>query len=350
MEKSSKRGKIPQHDWPSIISRYESGETLASIARTYDCSPPAISYIVSRTRARDTAAEVTAPKAEAAASEQQTFKAGVLTVPPDIAGNILTHSSDPPGGDKASARHLDQPMPEQQPVNIPNPQERGWFADPPTVPPPGKGQGLLENNHLTQGNSEKPRDDPAADSPPIGTTIAARTPGAHVSTGQIGEPRRILHLSLAQKNGTAPPAAHNATNTGHTTDVRPLPRPQGQSEFASLEPGQAPPFRSAPNAPSATQGPGATPYQSHKTMQGSAFIDYALRERINDDIAAFLAAFDAALDHDTAESRTELRVATDRLLRAGARTRIELERLEARIPLPPRDGGSRPLPASRPTR
>ena len=57
MEKSSKRGKIPQQDWPSIISRYESGETLASIARTYDCSPPAISYIVSRTRARTAAAE-----------------------------------------------------------------------------------------------------------------------------------------------------------------------------------------------------------------------------------------------------------------------------------------------------
>ena len=37
------------------------------------------------------------------------------------------------------------------------------------------------------------------------------------------------------------------------------------------------------------------------------------------------------------ESRTGLREATDRLLRAGARTRIELERLEARAPLPPRD-------------
>src|SRR5690348_18282454 len=53
MEKSSKRGKIPQRDWPSIIKRYEAGETLASIARTYDCSPPAISYILSRSRARD---------------------------------------------------------------------------------------------------------------------------------------------------------------------------------------------------------------------------------------------------------------------------------------------------------
>src|SRR5436190_9292053 len=53
MEKSSKRGKIPQQDWPSIIKRYEAGETLASIARTYDCSPPAISYILSRNRTRD---------------------------------------------------------------------------------------------------------------------------------------------------------------------------------------------------------------------------------------------------------------------------------------------------------
>src|ERR1700686_4057416 len=48
MEESSKRGKIPQTDWPLIMARYEAGETLASIARTYDCSPPAISYIVSR--------------------------------------------------------------------------------------------------------------------------------------------------------------------------------------------------------------------------------------------------------------------------------------------------------------
>src|SRR5690349_22181521 len=57
MERSSKRGKIPQQDWPSIIKRYEAGETLASIARTYDCSPPAISYILSRSRARDSTVE-----------------------------------------------------------------------------------------------------------------------------------------------------------------------------------------------------------------------------------------------------------------------------------------------------
>jgi hypothetical protein len=34
-------------------------------------------------------------------------------------------------------------------------------------------------------------------------------------------------------------------------------------------------------------------------------------------------------------------------LRAGARTRIELERLEARMPLPPRDTGRQNEPAWR---
>src|SRR5215467_5562003 len=55
MDRPSKRGKIPQQDWPAIMARYEAGETLESIARTYDCSPPAISYIVSRSRARGVA-------------------------------------------------------------------------------------------------------------------------------------------------------------------------------------------------------------------------------------------------------------------------------------------------------
>jgi hypothetical protein len=69
------------------------------------------------------------------------------------------------------------------------------------------------------------------------------------------------------------------------------------------------------------------------SKEGGTFIDLALRHRVEGDIAAFLAAFDAALNRDSSETRAELRQATDRLLRAGARTRIELERLEARAPL-----------------
>jgi hypothetical protein len=353
MEKSSKRGKIPQHDWPSIISRYESGETLASIARTYDCSPPAISYIVSRTRARGVAAEEPTPKPEARPlSERQTVNAEALTAVADIAGKGSAHSSLPPRGDTPSAKQIDQPPP----VNISNPSAQGWFAGQAAVPRSGRAQGRPEDDHSGDGNGEEPLDAaPTVDNPMVGTrTAPARPPASHSNTSQIGEPRRTLHLSLPQGNGPpaapgAPPAARNATSSGDTSDVPPLSHPHGQSGYAS-EPRQSSPFPSSPDSPSAMRGPASAPYQSQKTMEGGAFIDHALRARINDDIAAFLAAFDAALAHDTAESRSGLREATDRLLRAGARTRIELERLEARTPLPPRDGGSRPFSGFRPTR
>ncbi len=88
--------------------------------------------------------------------------------------------------------------------------------------------------------------------------------------------------------------------------------------------------------------------ESHKGRDGGTFIDRALRERVDGDISAFLAAFDAALAEDTIESRAELREATDRLLRAGARTRIELERLEARVPLSARDPSGYSAPSWRP--
>jgi hypothetical protein len=42
------KGKIHQSEWDSIVSRHVGGESLASIARSYACTPPAIRYIVSR--------------------------------------------------------------------------------------------------------------------------------------------------------------------------------------------------------------------------------------------------------------------------------------------------------------
>src|SRR5579863_907802 len=92
MEKSSKRGKIPQSDWPLIMARYEAGETLASIARTYDCSPPAISYVVSRSRARRP--EAAAPAKPPSATEPQLIKAS----PTDIPANGAT---PPPARDQS---------------------------------------------------------------------------------------------------------------------------------------------------------------------------------------------------------------------------------------------------------
>ena len=42
------RGKIPREEWPKIAERFRAGETLAEIARSYQCTAPAIRYIVGR--------------------------------------------------------------------------------------------------------------------------------------------------------------------------------------------------------------------------------------------------------------------------------------------------------------
>lgn len=42
------RGKIGREEWPKIGDRFQRGETLTQIARSYGCTAPAIRYIVSR--------------------------------------------------------------------------------------------------------------------------------------------------------------------------------------------------------------------------------------------------------------------------------------------------------------
>ncbi len=48
MSKARIRGKIRREEWPKIIARFRKGETLADIARSYECTAPAIRYIVHR--------------------------------------------------------------------------------------------------------------------------------------------------------------------------------------------------------------------------------------------------------------------------------------------------------------
>lgn len=371
MEKSSKRGKIPQHDWPSIISRYESGETLASIARTYDCSPPAISYIVSRTRARGMAGEGAAPKADLLAiTEPQLVKtASPAAATHDISDDELMHSDDF-FESKPSLGEAAQPDADAAPAGIPDANEKRWSAEGSSAPPaekaqptadqPTADQPTAEDDRSAQRSGEAPHDNGLHHYRLAETGIASgngspHTPAANGGSPPPGEARRTLHLSLPQGNGSAGATApHPTPGSQHpdsfdlATDARPVARPGGQTGYAP-QPRQ--PSVQAPHVGPANQpgmrGPATTPDPSSKSSASGAFIDHALRERINDDIAAFLAAFDAALDHDTAESRTGLREATDRLLRAGARTRIELERLEARVPLAAREAGQRPLPIPR---
>jgi hypothetical protein len=75
----------------------------------------------------------------------------------------------------------------------------------------------------------------------------------------------------------------------------------------------------------------AAPAVRAEPQEGPRAIDPQLRDRVHSDISTFLVAFDAACTKLNAETRARLLDATDRLLRAGARTRIELERLGALV-------------------
>jgi hypothetical protein len=303
MERSSRRGKIPQKDWPSIIARHAAGETLASIARTYDCSAPAISYIVSRTHARERAAVSAEPDGTAPAREP----INVRLPPPD------GKDGEEKSGASAQPAAADGPATPGEP--------RRSFETPLFDRPRGSG-GAAERTPLLR------REAAPAESG------GAPRPGLPAFPSPNGGQRRILHLSLGTAGhgdggGAEPPYPQHPQSVESGERAAP-------SRPAAARPSEAPfAGRSAAYGPATPQrGP-----EPHSEKETAASLDSALRQRVSGDIAAFLAAFDSALANDTVESRAVLREATDRLLRAGARTRIELERLEARFPLPPRDQG-----------
>ena len=336
MEKSSKRGKIPQSDWPLIMARYEAGETLSSIARTYDCSPPAISYVVSRSRARPVAA---ASLPAMTNTEPQLVKSS----PANAAALYARPAAASPSSAESTPNGTDAVEP---------PELNGSF-----------GQSSFEKPGFDRG------DDPrhgvnGADRSGASSLLPMPHPATHVDRTN-GDARRVLHSALdnrlhagnaAQATDSHPPehrtpqraidhaqerlVAHPAPVTPAVAGV-PEHRDRDSVAAASALFGSERPVPTFGRANSGGNG------STQKEGAGS-FIDRELRARVESDITVFLAAFDAALVQDSQENRSTLREATDRLLRAGARTRIELERLEARLPLPPRDPLPHPQPSWRP--
>lgn len=316
MERSSKRGKIPQQDWPSIIKRYEAGETLASIARTYDCSPPAISYILSRTRTRDLPAQ----SVEARLIETQAAEANATGNPVESAAQTALES--PPAAAPTSV------------IEVPDSIEPWAPGTDLTGAPPDLNNAPVSLNASSEfvvTEATPDAFDPDVREPNRLATVVPITVSS--GTQQLGESRRTLHLSISNNGDQSGEATqHNGRGVNLASDPAALTVSEMQNPRSP--PGQ-PPYR--PNG-------GSSPpmVEAEKSRATASLIDRALRERVESDISAFLAAFDAALADDTAESRAGLREATDRLLRAGARTRIELERLEARMPLSARRSGGYP--------
>ncbi len=221
MEKSSKRGKIPQQDWPSIIARYEAGETLASIARTYDCSPPAISYIVSRTRARSAAAEAAVQTTSATAAEQPQLLKGPSSEVSisNIPAAAMLHGTRATGAASPLDLRVTAPRLIEQPAGAPQPREPGLFPDEPPQAP-----NLPANPVSSAGNGPIPRYGhiPRGDPSPADNGNAQRASGPPGGQPQNGESRRTLHLSLPHGNG----GPHIPESPHQSTPNSPMPAPE----------------------------------------------------------------------------------------------------------------------------
>ncbi|WP_158045391.1 hypothetical protein [Skermanella pratensis] len=72
-EAPKRRGRIPQSAWPHILERHRAGATLSAIAREFDCTPSAISYIVRKAEA--SGMEPAAPRESETASPAEADQA-----------------------------------------------------------------------------------------------------------------------------------------------------------------------------------------------------------------------------------------------------------------------------------
>jgi hypothetical protein len=74
--------KIPQGEWNAIAARYQGGESISNIARSYGCTPPAIHYILKRNRLKPAGISP-----QPSASAGQLVANGFRPKPADLAGD-----------------------------------------------------------------------------------------------------------------------------------------------------------------------------------------------------------------------------------------------------------------------
>ena len=109
--------KIPQGEWSAIAARCQNGESISNIARSYGCTPPAIHYILKRSRQRLAAAGALRSQVPAAsdAAASASLSPPAAAGPPSTAANLVRlHPAAP-----ASAPRIAAPGPAPRPVATP---------------------------------------------------------------------------------------------------------------------------------------------------------------------------------------------------------------------------------------
>ena len=207
-ESPKRRGRIPQSAWPRILERYKAGATLSAIAREFDCTPSAISYIVRKAEAAGLTGEG-GEVAEAAAP-----------VPPPVepapAPAAVAEAPRPRRASRtAEARPAETPVAE---------------AAAPTVNPPPTAAPVV---------APPPAPAPVVADAPAGT-VAAETPAADPSrespfqhdSGRSGEPPRRFESRDARppREGREPRPDRGERFSQEAREPRPEREPRGDRE------------------------------------------------------------------------------------------------------------------------
>lgn len=213
-ETPKRRGRIPQSAWPHILERHRAGATLSAIAREFDCTPSAISYIVRKAEAAGIApseASAAAPESGPAAEGGAEIQGGTDAPPPEI-------PAGPAGGEPHPQVSAETPTGEAGATPPEEAAQPSGQAEPKTEPAPirlrrresrGEG-GLLRAPKREQGEgqpvaprpAEPPRDAQQAQPSPAQPAPSRPAPPAAAPAQPPAAPQQP-----AAQGQTPPPAA-----------------------------------------------------------------------------------------------------------------------------------------------
>jgi transposase-like protein len=179
-EAPKRRGRIPQSAWPHILERHRAGATLSAIAREFDCTPSAISYIVRKAEASgiEPAAAPAAEPVESRDAEAETAAEAVESAPVDAEAPVQQEQPEaaPQAVEpvaEAAAPVQPQPAVEPPPAAVePAPEPRPVRR---SSPPEGRSQ--LRASDLGRGSAQAAARE-AAPTPAAPATVEARPAAA----------------------------------------------------------------------------------------------------------------------------------------------------------------------------
>ncbi|MFP5511792.1 MAG: hypothetical protein ACLGJC_01715 [Alphaproteobacteria bacterium] len=198
-ESPKKRGRIPQSAWPQILERYRSGATLSAIAREFECTPSAISYIIKKAEAASGQGDAAHGDDDQGDAQANDTQSSAPAAPAEESSAPVTAAPASPAAEPAPAAPAE--------------------AEAPAEP---RRAGRTVRGTLTRA----PRTEPAADQTAVETPAASPAPAATTAPAAPA-PTETLRLNR-QEPAPAPAAAPVAAASSPAAPAADVPRTAGQ--------------------------------------------------------------------------------------------------------------------------